>query len=1380
MGSPMARVRRCVFSFRKRTRFSARGRCLHALFVLALLLHAALSPQSAQAARQIPAGQIQDALPCKPFLEWMLDPGGKLSIQEISSPERQTAFASLDTRFPPHQAGTLWLRFTLGPRALESRPATLLLDMGNGVPGTPLLFVAKNTPFTSATEWQDIQPSRRSIFLLPDAQATPQTMYLRLEGLPDPWFAPVLRTPHNAATAPERMIHPAILVALGVVMLLCLLRGLTERGQWRIWTSLYIGAALVYAVCGMPAVPEGIVPIRELPGVLAPGIALMLLPHVGRHLMQTRDKARGLDIQYLLLSLPGAALALLPLVPGFAWTSYYLALWPLATALLVPTSLGAWLSGLPGARRFLLACLVSMIGATAGILSMYALAPFPLLPAGPLLGVTLGALFIAGTAIPKDYALEVSGRESTKAQEAFASEESGLRLLPPEELPEAAPPPAETPHTPATPPQPTTPVQPLSVRDAENSSALAGRLRPHLDSLLRESAGIAVCALPPAARQHAEAITGLGRAMTSLLDNAALGMTLERSPAHTAFDLQQLLREAHEQPAGEAERKGLNVSWFMPPHLPRYYSGNAKGISQVIRLLLESSIRATRQGFVQLTVRRVPESVNPGHLLFSISDSGSGMPPHTRNALALARAWELAGAQGGSMSAESGVRGSVINFTLQLKPQPASQMETDVAAQARRVILIDELSSNRQLLAFFLEGLPCILEEARSVEEAAQACQTECAALLLIDCDMPETDNLNALSAFFARERERELPATPVLALESEGGAWEGLNSLENVHRLVKPVTRSRLREKVWEILTQHAVPHMPGIHPARHEESAQDAELPLDLPPPIEYGPGLAPGGGQFIPLSLDPNLSLASVTATTPLPAQETHPARTSPSPAPRFENSRGMAFSAKSGPMQTSAHPPTPFAGFPPEMEWVGEPVPVAQTQEHASLEPQQDGLLDWIDGARASQTMPQPAPPPAHNTGWSRSIPAVRPAPTQSAPPAAYDTHPQYGYQPMDEWVGEPMPAPQRQEHASLLRPFDRHAAQPAQPEELMEEMAHQPSPPSRLQQGGLLDWVDGARISQTMPQPAPPPAHNAGWNRTAPPAQPAPIQSVPSAVYGAHPQYGSRAPYPAAAYYDPGEWVGEPTPMPPRAESPPVSRAAASAPPYAAGERVGDPTPLVTAQTAPRPRQHDFIPLRLTDPPPLSPAPVKPADPEPPAVPAPLFPEDGSLLGFVLKRPGKDTGKAGAAPPQPTVLAQAAKGLVNLVRTRTDSPSAKKEQPEPAALRKTETVAMERPSAVHSSSAVEQMQPLIPGLLSSLDEAMADVRRGFRQADTIAVEEAAARIAAKADNYGLRILARMARCVEMAAKARDKDALANILPDLDTAVERNRIALQPKQ
>ncbi|MDR0466453.1 MAG: response regulator, partial [Deltaproteobacteria bacterium] len=701
--------------------------------VLALLLFAAPALQDAEAARQAPVSQVQDALPFKPFLDWMLDPGGRLNIQEISSADRQNSFEPLDSRFPPHQSGTLWLRFTLEQRhLLESRPPALLLDMGDNVPGVPLLMVPKITSPGGAVEWQNIVPGRQGLFLLPEAQALPLTMYVRLDGLPSLWFAPMLRTPQNAATALERMVYPAVLTALGVVMLLCLLRVPTDRGQCRVWMGLYVGAALVHAVYGMPAAPEGVVPIRELPGVLAPGIALMLLPHVGRHLMRTREKSRSLDIQYQLLSLPGVVPALLPLVPNLAWTSWYLALWPLVAVLFVPTSLGACIAGLPGARRFLLACLLSMSGATVGILGMLEILSSPLLSAGPLLGVALGALFVAGVASPADSAPKAAPGEA-KEENEDDEENTGLRLLSPEEIQGAAPLPV------VASPQAQTPAPSLSARDAESHYALDERLRPHLDALLQEGAGIpSGDALPPASRRHVEAMVNAARAITSLL-GAAAGTAQERSAAPAVFDLQQLLREAHAQVAEEAERKGLRISWFMPPHLPQYYSGNAAGISQVVRLLLESSVRAAQHGFVQLTVRRVPESVNPGHLLFSISDSGSGMPPHTRSSLALARAWELAGAQGGGMSAESDAQGAAVNFTLQLKPHSMPQAETDAATQTGRVIVVDELSSNRQLLAFFLEGLPCVVEEARNISEAVQTCRTERAALLLMNCDMPES-----------------------------------------------------------------------------------------------------------------------------------------------------------------------------------------------------------------------------------------------------------------------------------------------------------------------------------------------------------------------------------------------------------------------------------------------------------------------------------------------------------------------------------------------------------------------------------------------------------------------------------------------------------------
>ena len=113
----------------------------------------------------------------------------------------------------------------------------------------------------------------------------------------------------------------------------------------------------------------------------------------------------AIEIQYVLLSLPGVAVALLPLVPGYSWTIRYLELWPLATLLLVPTTLGAWLCGLPGARRFLLGCLLPPAGVVVALLGLKGIFVLsdPTLATMPLGGVALGGPIIAGTGAPREY-----------------------------------------------------------------------------------------------------------------------------------------------------------------------------------------------------------------------------------------------------------------------------------------------------------------------------------------------------------------------------------------------------------------------------------------------------------------------------------------------------------------------------------------------------------------------------------------------------------------------------------------------------------------------------------------------------------------------------------------------------------------------------------------------------------------------------------------------------------------------------------------------------------------------------------------------------------------------------------------------------------------
>ena len=103
-----------------------------------------------------------------------------------------------------------------------------------------------------------------------------------------------------------------------------------------------------------------------------------------------------------------------------------------------------------------------------------------------------------------------------------------------------------------------------------------------------------------------------------------------------------------------------------------------------------------------------------------------------------------------------------------------------------------------------------------------------------------------------------------------------------------------------------------------------------------------------------------------------------------------------------------------------------------------------------------------------------------------------------------------------------------------------------------------------------------------------------------------------------------------------------------------------------------------------------------------------------------------------------------------------------------------------PAGLVAPNAQRETDQTIPQLVARLDTAMDDAQQGFKNRRCAVVGEAANRIATESDAFGFRVLARMARCVERAAKANDMNALRDLLPELAVAVERNRIGLTPRR
>ena len=121
-------------------------------------------------------------------------------------------------------------------------------------------------------------------------------------------------------------------------------------------------------------------------------------------------------MQFVLLALFGIALSVAPLIPGYTWTLQFLPLWPLFMLLLLPGTLAACARRLPGAKRFLLICILPPLGMLA-LFPLSRLLPesiIGLLPHAldgfmtpgvvsliPLTGLTLSALFAALSPSPK-------------------------------------------------------------------------------------------------------------------------------------------------------------------------------------------------------------------------------------------------------------------------------------------------------------------------------------------------------------------------------------------------------------------------------------------------------------------------------------------------------------------------------------------------------------------------------------------------------------------------------------------------------------------------------------------------------------------------------------------------------------------------------------------------------------------------------------------------------------------------------------------------------------------------------------------------------------------------------------------------------------------
>ncbi|MFM1891814.1 MAG: hypothetical protein RLZ44_891, partial [Pseudomonadota bacterium] len=324
--------------------------------------------------------------------------------------------------------------------------------------------------------------------------------------------------------------------------------------------------------------------------------------------------------------------------------------------------------------------------------------------------------------------------------------------------------------------------------------------------------------LDPTQRQFVETISTSAHNLLSIINDILDFSKLESGKLLLEcepFLLRNCVEHAIALLAPQAHEKHLELVAVVYTDVPDSVLGDETRVGQILTNLVSNAIKFTAQGEVVVRVMLEEIAGDEVHLMFSVTDTGIGIPAQEQQqlfsafqqgslstkrlyggtGLGLSICRSLAAAMGGEVVVSSReAEGSCFQVTLVLGLGKQERVPPESPFRGRRVLLVDPHSMSRIALRNALATLGLIVNDkellpAGSAEELAQPPD-----LLVISTPAGDTDLAAATAAI---GKGRRLYACPLLALisRSEQTGFPPLLAAGATRCLSKPVRRSELIE---------------------------------------------------------------------------------------------------------------------------------------------------------------------------------------------------------------------------------------------------------------------------------------------------------------------------------------------------------------------------------------------------------------------------------------------------------------------------------------------------------------------------------------------------------------------------------------------------------
>jgi signal transduction histidine kinase/CheY-like chemotaxis protein len=290
------------------------------------------------------------------------------------------------------------------------------------------------------------------------------------------------------------------------------------------------------------------------------------------------------------------------------------------------------------------------------------------------------------------------------------------------------------------------------------------------------------------------------------------------------FELRALLDELEHLLGAHARTKQVTLKIDADPNLPAGVNGDRHRLSQVLLNLGTNAVKFTDRGEVRISVRALRVENGNARLEFTVRDTGIGMDaealgrlftPFTQLAdsrrhrgggtgLGLVIAQKLVKLMGGRIRVQSEpTKGSTFSFVIEL---PTAEVTSATATcivlrlEVLSILVAEDNAVNQTIIDAMLRKLGHQITLVGTGGEALEALASADFDLVLMDCNMPEMDGIEATKRLRAGGvRDSRIPVIALTANAMEGDRERCLAAGMDDF-VAKPVTIAELRKAIERV----------------------------------------------------------------------------------------------------------------------------------------------------------------------------------------------------------------------------------------------------------------------------------------------------------------------------------------------------------------------------------------------------------------------------------------------------------------------------------------------------------------------------------------------------------------------------------------------------